>query len=98
MKRKRKKPSWSKLMMVVIIGVCIEIIIYSEVAMWARYDLSALYALIGVPAAMFGTFWTYCEKSKAENTKGGITYDMAMKDMEPKEPKEPEIDPDEPVG
>lgn len=92
---KPKKPSWTKVMMVIIVAVCIEIIIYSEVVMWLRYDLSALYALVGVPAAMFGVFWSYSEKSKAENSKGGITYDMAMKELEE---KQPELDPDEAEG
>ncbi|MCC8066904.1 MAG: hypothetical protein LIO94_07360 [Clostridiales bacterium] len=97
LRRDWKKPAWSKAMMILIFAVCIEIIIYSEWVMFTRYDLSALYALIGVPAAMFGVFWTYCEKSKAENTKGGITYDTAMKKMEP-DNNESDIDPGDGVG
>lgn len=41
----RKKPAWGKAMMAVVYGLCIEIVIYAEVVMWMRFDLSALYAL-----------------------------------------------------
>lgn len=78
-KKSKKKPSWGKIMMAVVFGLCIEIVLYAEAVMWVKSDISALYALIGVPAAMVGTFWAYASKSKAENTEGGITYDMAMR-------------------
>lgn len=74
----KRKPAWCKVMMAIVYAVCIEIIIYAEVVMWVKSDLSALYALIGVPAAMMGVFWSYSAKSRAENTQGGITYDTAM--------------------
>jgi hypothetical protein len=45
-------------------------------------DLSALYALVGVAASLAAAIWAYCEKSKAENTKGGIVYDSAMQKPE----------------
>jgi len=75
----KKKLPWGKAMMAVVFGLCIEIVLYAEIAMWFKNDMSALYALIGVPAAMVGTFWAYASKSRAENTEGGITYDMAMR-------------------
>ncbi len=74
-----KKPAWAKVMMVVMFLICIEILIYTEVVMWVHYDLSALYALVGVAASLAVSLWAYCEKSKAENTKGGIVYESAMK-------------------
>ena len=74
-----KKPAWSKVIMVVMVIICLEIIIYTEVVMWTRYDLTALYALVGVAASLAAAIWAYCEKSKAENTTGGIVYDSAMK-------------------
>lgn len=74
-----KKPAWSKVIMAVMVIICLEIIIYTEVIMWTRYDLSALYALVGVAASLAAAIWAYCEKSKAENIKGGIVYDSAMK-------------------
>ena len=76
LRRTRKKPAWGKAMMAVIYGLCIEIVI----------DLSALYALIGVPAAMFGVFWAYAQKSAKENTKGGIVYDMNIRQAETDDP------------
>ncbi len=89
-----KRPEWSKIMMLLIYVLCIEIVIYAEIVMWVHYDLSALYALIGVPAAMFGVFWAYAAKSRAQNTKGGITYDLAMmqanNDAAPEEPEQAE--------
>lgn len=35
-----------------------------------------------VPAAMFGVFWAYAQKSAKENTKGGIVYDMNIRQAE----------------
>ena len=34
--------------------------------------------LIGIPATLIPIIWGYYSKAKAENTQGGITYDMAM--------------------
>ena len=65
--------------MIAILVICLEIVIYSEVAMIYLADLSALYALIGIVGSLSVAIWAYCEKSKKENTKGGITYDLAMK-------------------
>lgn len=73
--------------MVVMFLVCMEIIIYAEIAMWHTWDMSCLYALVGVAASLSASIWAYCEKAKAENTEGGITYETAMKSKEP-EPNE----------
>ena len=40
-----------------------------------------MYALIGIPATIIPIVLGYYSKSKAENTAGGITYDMAMMEM-----------------
>ena len=45
-------------------------------------DLSAMYALIGVPVSLVPICLGYFNKSKAQNTVGGITYDMAMLDRQ----------------
>lgn len=82
---KAKKLAWSKILMVIMIALCGEIIIYTEVIMWITWDTSSLYALVGVAASLAASIWAYCEKSKAENTKGGITYDVAMKGPGPGE-------------
>ncbi|MCD7882541.1 MAG: hypothetical protein LUI87_02365 [Lachnospiraceae bacterium] len=94
-KKQRKKPPWSKLMMVVIIAICVEIVIYSEIAMWAKDNFDALYVLLGIPAAMFGVFWSYTEKSKVENSAGGITYETAMMELGT---RESERTPEDTVG
>lgn len=90
LRRTFKKPAWAKIMMTIMIIICLEIIIYSEIAMWSRYDLSALYALVGVAASLAAAIWAYCEKSKAENTKGGIVYEKAMQEV----PGNPDVTPD----
>lgn len=82
LRRTIKKPAWSKVLMTAMVVICLEIIIYTEVVMWKHCDLSALYALIGVAASLAAAIWAYCEKSKAENTKGGIVYDKAMRETE----------------
>lgn len=81
-KRKFKKPSTSKIVLWAIILLNLQIVLFVEAAMMRWGDLSAAYALIGIPATLIPTVWGYYSKSKAENTVGGITYDMAMKDYE----------------
>ena len=49
---------------------------------WGKAMMAVVYALIGVPAAMFGVFWAYAQKSAKENTKGGIVYDMNIRQAE----------------
>ena len=80
LRRSFKKPAWAKIMMAAMVLICLEIIVYAEVVMWKHYDLSALYALVGVAASLSLAIWAYCEKSKAENTKGGIVYEKAMQE------------------
>ena len=77
-KYKRKFPSTSKIVLFAVFLLCIEIIVFSEYAMIALADASAMYVLIGVPATLVPTIIAYYQKSRIENTKGGITYDMAM--------------------
>lgn len=78
LRRPRKRPAWAKVMTAVMSLLCLEIIIFTEAAMWTTGDLSALYALVGAAASLAASIWAYCEKSKAENTKGGIVYEKAM--------------------
>ena len=81
-KSKFKMPSTSKLILLGVTLLCLQIVVYCEYAMLYLGDTSAMYALIGVPATLAPTIWAYYSKAKAENTKGGITYDMAMRDFE----------------
>lgn len=78
-KDRKEKIAFGKVLMIAILAICLEIVIYSEIAMIYLADLSALYALIGIVGSLAVAIWAYCEKSKKENTKGGITYDLAMK-------------------
>lgn len=66
--------------------------LFSMYAMIRFQDISALYSLIGIGAAIVGqvvTLASYNHKSLGENTQGGIVYETAMRSLE----KE-----DEPVG
>lgn len=78
MKSNKKKLSASKIVLAAILLICVEIIIYAEVAMYKLSDLSALYVLIGVPASMAGVAWAYFSKTKVENSEGGIVYETTM--------------------
>lgn len=75
---KFKLPSTSKIVLLVVFLMCLEIIIFSEYAMIALGDASAMYTLIGVPVTLIPIVISYYNKSKAENTKNGIVYDSAM--------------------
>ena len=79
---KRKLPSTSKLILLGMIVMCVQIVIFCEYAMMTLYDTSSLYVLIGIPVALAPTIWGYYSKAKAENTAGGITYDIAMAEMQ----------------
>lgn len=66
--------------------------LFSMYAMLRFQDISALYSLIGIGAAIVGqvvTLASYNHKSLGENTQGGIVYETALHNMT----KE-----DEPVG
>lgn len=80
-KKKFRFPSTSKIILVCVLILCFEIVLFSEYAMIKLNDASSIYALIGVPAALAPTIWAYYSKAKAENTSGGITYELAMKEF-----------------
>ena len=93
----KKKWSTSKIVLLVVFILCIEIVIFSEVMMNKFGDLSAMYALIGVPATLVPTLVSYYHKSAKENSQGGITYDMAMLERQQEFMMNNDND-DEPVG
>lgn len=76
-----KLPSTSKLILIAVFVMCIEILIFSQYAMLKFGDLAAMYALIGVPVSLIPIVWKYMDKSKAENTVGGITFETAMHEL-----------------
>ena len=75
---KIKVPSTSKLVLLGVFLICIEVLVFSQYAMIVLGDASALYALIGVPAALIPVCLGYYSKAKAENTIGGIKYDSVV--------------------
>ena len=72
----------SKMMILAVIIICVEILVYAEWAMLHLGDISAIYVLIGIPASLAPSLMAYFKKSQAENTKDGIIYDLAMKEFE----------------
>ena len=78
---KLKLPSTSKLILLGVILLCLQIVIFCEYTMITLGDTSAMYVLIGIPATLIPIVWGYYSKSKAENTQGGIVYDIAMKQL-----------------
>lgn len=77
-KKKSKLPATSKLVLLGVLLICIEIIFFCEYAMLKLSDTSSMYVLIGIPVALAPIIWGYYSKSKAENTTGGIIYETAM--------------------
>ena len=73
--------STSKLILVAVLLLNLQIIYFVEKAIMTYGDLSALYALIAIPATLIPTVWAYFSKAKAENCAGGITYDSAMEQL-----------------
>ena len=86
---KRKSCSTSKLILLGMILLCLQIVFFCEYAMLTLGDTSAMYVLIGIPAALAPIIWGYYGKSKAENVSGGIVYESAMAEMRSKSENEP---------
>ena len=86
---KRKPLSTSKLILLGMILLCLQIVFFCEYAMLTLGDTSAMYVLIGIPAALAPIIWGYYGKSKAENVSGGIVYESAMAEMRSKSENEP---------
>ena len=102
-RNKRKKPhklnlSYSKFVLLGMIIMCFQIVLFCEYAIITLADASAMYALIGIPVALAPIIWGYYSKSKAENTSGGIVYDMAMRNVEDNSACDSEEDSDGAVG
>ena len=57
------------------------------IAMWVFRDLSPLCSLIAAVVGECLAYITYCAKSKMENSKDGIVYELAMKEQPDSGPK-----------
>lgn len=73
-----KKPTTDKLIAIYLFIILNVILVYSMISMWNFADLSCLGVLITDIASQVITYYIYAKKATAQNTKGGITYDMAM--------------------
>lgn len=81
-KPQKDKMSASKKILIVALVLSIQIIFFTEFVMYKYQSFSSLYSLIGIPATvigMMGMILGYFNKSKAENTKGGVIYEQAMR-------------------
>ena len=75
---KIKLPSTSKLIAVYLFIVLNVVLIFAMVSMWHFSDLSYLGVLITDVAAQILTYCVYAYKALKENSKAGITYELAM--------------------
>lgn len=73
-----KKPTTDKLIAIYLFIILNVILVYSMISMWNFADLSCLGVLITDIAGQVITYYIYAKKATVQNTKGGITYDMAM--------------------
>ena len=78
----KKKPSFSKLMLLFLIINCSVIEIFSMVAMWVFQDLSPLGGLIAAICTETIGCVGYFAKSARENSVNGITYSLAMREQD----------------
>nr|DAO45780.1 MAG TPA: hypothetical protein [Caudoviricetes sp.] len=79
-RKKIRKPSTSKLLLVAAFLISFEILIFCEIAYFYNPDPMILTTLIGVPVTVVPIALGYLRKSMAENTADGIVYEMAMAD------------------
>lgn len=77
-----KKPTTDKLIAIYLFIILNVILVYSMISMWNFADLSCLGVLVTDIAGQVITYYIYAKKATAQNTKGGITYDMAMLEHE----------------
>ena len=76
--RKMKLPSTSKLIAVYLFIILNIVLAFAMVSMWHFSDLSYLGVLITDVAAQILTYCVYAHKALKENSKSGITYELAM--------------------
>lgn len=81
-KKAAKKISTSKFVLWVSVLLCLQIVVFCEYLMLKLSDATSIYALIGIPVALAPIILGYYNKSKAENTAGGIIFETAMKQNE----------------
>lgn len=103
-----KLPTWSKLLLVFLF---INFTILEIFVGWITVqsfnlayttgvlpDFTPLVTLIGAVIGQTLTYWTYCNKSKAENTEGGIVFQSMMNNFQLATKEENENNNDNAVG
>ena len=70
-----RKTSSSKMYLLVVFLICVEIMIFAEVASLKLNDSAPLVSLVAIPVTLVPALLGYYKKATAENTKGGIVYD-----------------------
>lgn len=80
-KKKIQLPATSKLVLLVVFLMCIEVLFFCQYAMIVLNDSEAMYALIGVPVALVPVCLGYFNKSKQENSANGIIYETTMEKL-----------------
>lgn len=76
---KRKKISASKMYMILMLTIAVEIVIFIEWVTIHTGDTSCLYVLASIPVTtLVPSLLSYFKKSRIENSAGGIVYDMAL--------------------
>lgn len=79
-KKNYKLPSTSKLIAAYLFIILNIVLTYAMIVMYQFRDLTYLGVLITDIVAQILTYLIYARKATIENTVGGITYDMAMKE------------------
>ena len=82
-KKNWKKPSSSKIYLVLMILIAVQIVFFIEYITIRTGDTSCLYVLASIPVTtLVPSLLSYFKKSRIENSKGGIVYDVAMSNQE----------------
>lgn len=82
-KPKKKKVAASKLYMIFMLAIAVEIVFFIEFVTIHTGDTSCLYVLASIPVTtLVPSLMSYFKKSRIENSSGGIVYDMAMNQTE----------------
>ena len=88
MKKKKEKMAWSKKLLIILFinfflleGFIGWVTAYSfrlSFITGTNPDFTPLITLMGAVLGQTISYGIYCAKSKAENTQGGVIYDLAM--------------------
>lgn len=79
----KKKISTSKMYMILMLTIAVEIVIFIEWVTIHTGDTSCLYVLASIPVTtLVPSLLSYFKKSRIENSAGGIVYDMALNNQD----------------